>query len=323
MIIEKKNLIYLIYIIFILSITIFLSVQILVEKPKLPQVGHFIQNIEEIKKTKSEFCGFQHRNSMGFIDYEWNIEKQPSTFRIVVLGDSFTGDSCVKNEDMWPKQLEKLLNTLNLSLKFEVFNFGRGGAGTWEEVEIFKKYGLQFRPDMVILQYFYDDFTSPEVGIKARELWEKYKRHEYEFDEKTKKIISEKNFSEEDISMLIYGNVLTEYLSKVNMEKEFDMWVKNPLYQLINTTKEKNISLLIIIIPDFLGKQEGKNAELKHILSENKIQYYDFSHYLFQFPFSSIVRSRSDGHLTPFGHYIVANKTMEVIIGNRFFQLPK
>jgi hypothetical protein len=308
-----KKTFYVVYIVILLTFTIF-SVNILIRKTKLPNVGNFIQTIQEMREIKNKFCGPQYRNSMGFLDHDHTVEKIPNTFRIIVLGDSFTDDSCVKNEDVWPKKLERLLNMSNFSLEFEVLNMGRGGAGTWKEVEIFKKYGLQFQPDMVILQYFYDDFISPEVRIKAGELWEKYKNHEYELDEKTMKNINEKNFSEEEISELIYGIVLTDYLSKTDIEKEFEKWVKHPLLELINITKTENISLLVIIIPDFLGKQEGKNDELKNILFENEIPFYDLSDYLLQFPFSSVVRSTSDGHLTPMGHEIVANKTFDILI---------
>ena len=92
-------------------------------------------------------------NSEGFKDYEYRIEKPNNTFRIIALGDSMTEGVFVAVNDTWPKQLERKLNKLNLTLQFEVFNFSIAGAGTLEEVKTLEEKGLKYNPDMVILAF--------------------------------------------------------------------------------------------------------------------------------------------------------------------------
>ena len=50
-------------------------------------------------------------NTKGLRDREYNSKKPKNTFRILVLGDSFTFGSCVEENETYPKVLENFLNT--------------------------------------------------------------------------------------------------------------------------------------------------------------------------------------------------------------------
>lgn len=329
---KKSVIIYLIYLVLILSITALLSVQILQGKIKAPpelekaakpikeiigetQEDKLIRNFKKLDIAKKlDSCGIQSINSLGFKDDEWQIEKLPNTFRIIAFGDSFTEENCVKNEHMWPNQLKKKLNVWGSSLKFEVFNMGKSASGTYEEVKIFKELGLKYNPDMVILQYFVNDFESPEVAIKGRKLLEKYKNGEYELPSKIEKTIKESDSEEGTISQLIYSIVQYEYFSTANPEEEFNKWVRTPLIELIEICEDKDIKLMVIIIPDPYGKQLDYNDKLISILQDYNIPFYDFTDILLSESSSSLWRL--EGHLTSSGYEFVANKTLETIRKN-------
>src|SRR5262245_10317428 len=68
-------------------------------------------------------------NSHGFRDYERTCEKPPNTFRILVLGDSYTEALQVALQDSFAGRLEKKLNENSTSTRFEVLNMGQSGFG--------------------------------------------------------------------------------------------------------------------------------------------------------------------------------------------------
>ncbi|MCD6371335.1 MAG: hypothetical protein J7L39_01295, partial [Candidatus Aenigmarchaeota archaeon] len=136
---------------FLISYNLFIIVLVIILIRNFPTslTGHhsvYDPFIEQILNS-AEIDKPIRTNSYGFKDYEWNITKPNNTIRIIALGDSFTEGFGVDVNETWPKQLEAMLNNLNLSVRFEVFNMGQGGWGTYEEVETFKTIGLQFEPD--------------------------------------------------------------------------------------------------------------------------------------------------------------------------------
>lgn len=100
-------------------------------------------------------------NSEGFRDREFVIKKNRDEIRIIMLGDSITAGSGVSVKKRFSDRLEDLLNRKSLSfgskIKYNVMNFGVGGYNIVSETEIFKVYCLKYHPDIVILNYFWND----------------------------------------------------------------------------------------------------------------------------------------------------------------------
>jgi lysophospholipase L1-like esterase len=95
-------------------------------------------------------------NSLGFRDYEHPLKKPPGNYRIVVLGDSIAaGLRIEKYQDTFPAILERELRAQGMQA--EVINLGVSGYNTRQEIETLKERGLQFKPDLVILQYCLND----------------------------------------------------------------------------------------------------------------------------------------------------------------------
>ncbi|NJO15689.1 MAG: SGNH/GDSL hydrolase family protein [Thioploca sp.] len=92
-------------------------------------------------------------NSLGYRDIEHFVEKPPNTFRIAVLGDSFTEARQVALENTFVSYLQHHLNMCPalVDKSVEVFNFGVSGYGTTQELLTLRHHGWQFSPDMVLL----------------------------------------------------------------------------------------------------------------------------------------------------------------------------
>ncbi len=96
--------------------------------------------------------------------YDYQIPKPDNTYRIVVLGDSFTEGMFVDTENNYTELLE---DRLNVSLRcanwihFDVINLGVEGYDMQYNAERWKRKGIKYQPDLVILLTEEDDFIQP------------------------------------------------------------------------------------------------------------------------------------------------------------------
>ncbi len=101
-----------------------------------------------------------HTNSCGMRDVERSIVKKPGTFRIALLGDSFTFGWGVEDNQTFAAQMERTLN-LGGRRHFEVLNFGVPGYSTFQEVARFEELALDFSPDAVVVFFVENDYGPP------------------------------------------------------------------------------------------------------------------------------------------------------------------
>src|SRR3989442_14415764 len=95
-------------------------------------------------------------NSLGIRDEEVSAEKASSTFRVAILGDSWTVGINVEREDTYPAALHRLLEHAFPAGRFEVINFGMIG-GTSDTGKRLLPRVLGLRPDAVVLAYAQND----------------------------------------------------------------------------------------------------------------------------------------------------------------------
>jgi len=108
---------------------------------------------DTIKKFKNEEGKdiVYKSNAQGFRDnkdYNFKSDK----IRIAAFGDSFVHCDEVGFEESWPYLLERQLGS-----KFEVLNFGIGGYGTGQAFLRYQRMGVNFKPDIVIIGFVFDD----------------------------------------------------------------------------------------------------------------------------------------------------------------------
>jgi lysophospholipase L1-like esterase len=83
--------------------------------------------------------------------------KPAGTFRILVLGDSFTFGQGNQPDETFPSQLERRLNLNESQERIEVINWGVRGNSTSQEIELLKKAIPLLTPDLVILEITLND----------------------------------------------------------------------------------------------------------------------------------------------------------------------
>ncbi len=136
----------------------------------------------EMDHRTNEFDSHVRINSEGLRDHEYQATKDAMTFRILVVGDSFTLGRGVNSEETFPKVLEALLNSSAAgagSKKYEVVNAGVDGYGTDQEYLYLQELLPRYKPDMVIVGLNSNDVDDVMNGIPFALMITKSKNYFY------------------------------------------------------------------------------------------------------------------------------------------------
>lgn len=116
-----------------------------------------------------EYNALYRINSLGLRDEDYGL-KQVSTFRILLLGDSFSVSHGMSIDDSLSKQLERSLqrtaNIDGMAVNFEVINAAVGGYSPYNYWKALLKWAPIYKPDAVIVGISPDDYDSSNAGMK-------------------------------------------------------------------------------------------------------------------------------------------------------------
>lgn len=100
-------------------------------------------------------------NRFGFNDRDYPLQKDDGTFRILVVGDSFSWVG--GRQQNYAAKLERKFEAHFGKHKVDVINSGYSMTHTAEQLPMLKKFGLQYEPDMVFLGFFIgNDFVEAD-----------------------------------------------------------------------------------------------------------------------------------------------------------------
>jgi len=137
-------------------------------RPGQAQMGH------------SENDVFIRINNEGQHDVEHSKQKPPNTFRIAVLGDSFTEAMQVSVEKNFSSAMQRQLEgCAQLNGKHvEAINFGVSGYGTAQELEMLRHYAWDYSPDLVVLAFFTGNDVQNDSRVLQKDPYRPYFVHE-------------------------------------------------------------------------------------------------------------------------------------------------
>jgi hypothetical protein len=120
------------------------------------------------RSITGEFDYDYRHNGEGFRDTEHAIAKPPGTFRIVVLGDSFTFGEGVPFEETWARRLERMLSErAQLPARVEIINLALPRYFPEAERLVLEHLGLRYEPDLVVVGFVPNDVIDTHLGIDA------------------------------------------------------------------------------------------------------------------------------------------------------------
>ena len=132
--------------------------------PHKGRPGFFLSDATRGQRLAAGYDGWfagvpVHINRLELRDRrEYDLAKQPNTFRILVLGDSVTfGHGSVHS---YPEILEARLKSWRPDVDWQVWNAGVPGYNTSQELAHLLEVGPTFQPDLVVVGFFENDLTD-------------------------------------------------------------------------------------------------------------------------------------------------------------------
>lgn len=126
------------------------------------------KNIDIAIGVRGEYRNVVHVNSKGLVGGEVPYDKPHGTYRLLVVGDSFTAGGPVPFESLFTEVLERKLGNIS-SGRIEVLSKGVTSWSLEPEVAFLEHEGVKYQPDMVVIAMF-----------NPQDVWYDYHRGIYE-----------------------------------------------------------------------------------------------------------------------------------------------
>jgi hypothetical protein len=94
-------------------------------------------------------------NSRGFRDQEWPYAKNPTAFRVLVVGDSVAFSYKVALEEIFPRRLEVRLRAAMGDV--EAVTLAMPGLNTLQESMLLTQEGGRYSPDAAVVAFSLND----------------------------------------------------------------------------------------------------------------------------------------------------------------------
>ena len=245
------------------------------------------------KKTECIFKNLEYATSISFDEYgRYSNHPFIKGSGIAVLGDSFAMGWGVNDDETFSAILEKKIDK-------PVYNLAVSGYGTIRELIRFEKSGLVDAVDTIIIQYCYNDWGENN-NFKRNTFQEAQEKFYIIGNSKPMSFLKKlrKGFR---YSMTIPMDIITEKNQIMDFEHH-----KKKIHEVIKRFPILNEKKIILFYANGYNMKFGnfpskKSDEIKNLL------YADFD--LGEEHFFQI-----DGHLTNYGHKIVAEKLSKLLL---------
>ncbi|MEN9407737.1 MAG: hypothetical protein RLZZ455_953 [Candidatus Parcubacteria bacterium] len=250
-------------------------------------------------------------NNYGFRDEDFKEVKANGVTRIGIVGDSMAFGYGIKNvEDRFSELLEKKL--LASGRNVEVYNLGKSGYDTWNEIEEFKRVDhLDF--DIIVWEYFLND-AQPQQSRGKKVLLK-----EQEQSKLAREITSHSYFLD-----YIYWRLAAKYettfaklrqadVDSYHDEKNFAKH-KKQVSTFAKQLKNDDRKVVVLLIPfiKFLPENPlaDKYPQIKQMFADNNLPVIDMYEDLRDKKSEDVLVSRFDYH---------PNEVVQEIIADRLY----
>ena len=252
-----------------------------------PILGH-----NHLKNKSSILQGVEIKlNSEGMRSDEFDINDK----KILFLGSSISLGWGVEQKDSYPEIIQTKL--LNDSTNYKVLNGSIGNYNTFRYVNNFFSNQTHIDPNVIVINYFINDAEKLPINssnwlIKNSQLFA------------TLTITYKKLFSKSGFDLKQYYNDLYKNDNQSFLE------MKKSLNKLSEYSKQRNISVLLTVIPDihFLEDYpfETIHKKMKSISEELGFKFHDLLPSLQGIPFNELQIIQGDSHPNELGHFKIS-----------------
>lgn len=194
-------------------------------------------------------------NSQGLRDKEYSIEKPDNTFRVAVIGGSFTVPAGVEIDLAFHSILEDQLNKENPDINCEFINFGVSGYRINNKIATLKQKALEYDPDLVLFVLDGSQFTEDE----EKQFKPKPKKNQF-FQSFAYKLISKAKVFKDDNKHQKYLDKHQDGLDELDQD----------LFELNQISKQNNIPIAIVVLDHDYSHYELSD-EIEELVRKNNL----------------------------------------------------
>ncbi|MGH7900882.1 MAG: SGNH/GDSL hydrolase family protein [Thermodesulfobacteriota bacterium] len=198
-------------------------------------------------------------NSHGLRDKEYSLEKPTNSFRVAVIGGSYTVPAGVEIDQAFHSILENRLNQEYQDLSYEFINFGVSGYKINNKIATLKYKALEYMPDLIL--FILDGSQFTEVEESEKEFNPKPKRNQF-FHSFTYELISKIKLFKNDRK---HQEFLNDHLGKLD---EFDL----ALWEISQISKNYIVPICVVVLDHDYSHYE-LSTKIKSLVENNNLYY--------------------------------------------------
>jgi lysophospholipase L1-like esterase len=261
------------------------------------------------------------KNKEGFRDIDHELNASPGVLRIVFIGDSYTQGNGVAIQQTYAALTSKLLAENLKPRPVEGFNFGTGGANVEFNLHVLKNKAWKYNPDLVVLGFVPNDFSSGTAVYRFMKYTEREKR-KFRFFRSFESFSFLARFLDKTFFQL-YSDARSVHLQWLNDSFSPD---RNPEFLKMMTTLDELIDRVaqkqgvVLYFPYFLAADERKldyyHRGLKLVREGCERMHCDFievAELLKDTDYRSWWVSKENHHPNAAAHARVAEKLSEIL----------
>jgi len=203
-----------------------------------------------------KLAGFK-TNSQGLRDKEYSLEKTANTFRVAVIGGSFTVPAGVEIDQAFHSILENRLNQEFPDLNYEFINFAVSGYRINNKIATLKQKALEYKPDLILFVLDGSQFTEDD----EKEFKPKSEKNHF-FQSFTYKLISKTKIFKNERK---HQKFLDDHLGRLS---EFD----NVLQELNQMSENYKVPICVVVLDHDYSHYELSD-EIKKLVEKNNLYY--------------------------------------------------
>ncbi len=208
-------------------------------------------------------------NSQGLRDNEYSIAKPDRTFRVAVIGDSFTIPAGVRIEEAYHTRLETRLNRERSDVSYEFINFGLGGYSLRQYLGVLKHKAMSYDPDLILIGF---------CAANDHEIPSEKKFHRpYRVKPKTHPFFTHSFALKQVVKQLSrYFEAREKARTKAAYSKEEVRYMSNMFSLITAIGRENDIPIVVVFLSHRHGEKRSRHAaELREIVRAHGLLFVD------------------------------------------------
>jgi hypothetical protein len=287
-----------------------------------------------LSRTEGRTDEFEYdyrHNRFGFRDLEHAVRKRPGTFRLLGLGDSFTYGVGVAFEQTFLHVLESMLNSRDgRHPTVEIIKAGIPRFFPEPERILLEQYGLQFRPDVVLVAFLLNDLVDTQHGINAVEIdgyGHLIRREAKELGPVAMEISRHSHLGRFLLRSYVDWQVRRNYPAREDRlsegggphEREW-LTVESEYERMVAIAGSIGAKVVIVHIPQqgpWTSSSRYPSTRLAEWAMERAVAFVDLLPAMEEASRHERLYYEKDGHCTPAGHAIIAQELYRHLVARR------